>query len=463
MLGIPPDRSVTLAGIVRGRQLYRFVRWLLIGFVLAIGSVSVLGGVSAQSTPALNEFDPDTFPAIDIGHAAPVLLRTDQTVSLEFMFACGFALPMDAECVPQATLFVAHGAKGQFAPVKLTEEYRDSLRVLSARVRAVDNRGQALQYYLDVREEASGVRQRYPSTGAIEPTVLSEYTNVQLGAGKETSPEIVLRLPWGNGPKAVGIDQHPEQATVSADAFDVAPDGTLALLDEVNARVVVVDPEAKTFRSHAIPVQGVGDVRIDARGQVTVLDLVGKRAENSKARIPQLYTVGADGKLKTTAPVYTLRPYRLTDDATVIDMVAQQEVLALDTAGQPRSREEQRGSRIRTPLLVQFLDEHQVRFADMRHRLAFELRSGRTIGPISHFGRTANGYVAVFERQNFRVVWFDARGTVLNDVLVPNNHYSIFNPNGRVGVDKTGAVYLLGSTSNGIEIYRVPGPAEVQS
>jgi hypothetical protein len=249
---------------------------------------------------------------------------------------------------------------------------------------------------------------------------------------------------------------------VSADAFDVAPDGTIALLDQVNTRVMVINPKTKAFRSHSIPVQGVGDVRIDVQGQVTVLDLVGKRAPNSKARIPQLYTVGADGKIKGTAPVYALRPYRLTDEAAVIDMVAQQEVRAVDTNGTTRSREEQRGGRNRTPLLVQFVNEQHARLADIKHRLAFELRSSSALGPISYFGRTPDGYVTVFERQSFRVVWFDAQGTVLKDVLVPNNQYSVFNPNGRVGVDKADAVYILGSTANGIEIHRVPGPTEVR-
>jgi hypothetical protein len=195
MFRTPPDHSVTLVGMPRRRLLYQFVRWLIIGFMIAFGSVLVFGNVSAQSAPTLDEFDPDTFPAIDVGHAAPALVRADETVSLEFMFACAFALPSHEECTPQATLFVAYGVKGQFTPVALTEKFRDTLQVLSAQVPAADTRGQALRYYLEVWEEASGVRQLYPAAGAIEPTVIPQFTAVEVAAAQMVSPELVLRLP----------------------------------------------------------------------------------------------------------------------------------------------------------------------------------------------------------------------------------------------------------------------------
>jgi hypothetical protein len=439
----------------------RFSVWLIIGFVLALVNTMLFNGAFAQTGPDLDKFDPDLYPAIDVGHSAPVLVRSDEKVQLEFTFACGFALPSGERCHPEATLFVARGRSGEFAPVALTEQNRDSLRVLTAELPASDANGPGLRYYLEVREDQVGVRLRYPSAGVLEPTVRSAFTPMGLSAGQQMSPELVLRVPWGDGSEAVGLDQKPNKATLSVDAFDVAPNGTLALLDHVNTRVMLIDPRNHTFRSVAVLLKGVGDVEIDGQGQVTVLDLVGERSQNSKVKTPQLHRLGANGQLMASAPVFALRPTQLTEDATVLDMTDQREITPLNLAGQARSRDEQHQSRTQASLLVQFLTGSQARLADTKRGLAFELRADHDLGAIPYFARTGQSYVVAFESENLRLVWFDAQGHVLKDVVVPNRQSSVFNPTGRIGIDKTGAVYILGSTPEALEIHRVQGPREV--
>lgn len=451
----------TTHDVWRTSQLYTFCLWLLTGLVLTAGNGLWLRATVAQTGPDLSKFDPDIYPAIDVGHAAPVLIRADESVQLEFMLACAFTLPSGDSCLPNATLFVARGHSNTFTSVALTEQNRDSLRVLTADLPATDVNGQGLRYYLEVREEQTGAQVRYPTVGIIEPLILPAFTPVYATAGTKLSPELVLHLPWGAGQTGVGIDQGPNQMTTSVDSFDVAPDGTLALLDHVNERVIVIGKD-KQFRSFPVPVKGVGDITIDAQGRVTVLDLVGERAADSKVRIPQLYHFKPNGTLESKAPVFAMRPHRLSDDLAVPDMVNQRNVWPLHSNGQARSRNEQRQSRSRTQLLIQYLTDRQARFADTQRGLAFEVQSEQSLGAIPYFGRTQQGYVAVFEAHDYRIVWFDTQGRVLQDVIVPNHQYSVFNPHGRVGVDHTGGVYILGSTADGLNVHRVQGPSEVQ-
>ncbi|HEX6291582.1 MAG TPA: hypothetical protein VFZ66_20530 [Herpetosiphonaceae bacterium] len=424
----------------------------MVGFLVGLISLVVTNG--AVATPDLDRFDPDIYPAIDVSHNPPVIARADENVRLAFTFACGFALPNQQRCLPSATLFTAYG-DSQFTPVALAEENHDSLRVLAATVPAADASGQPLRYYLDVTEATTSVQGRHPAVGAIEPLVAADLTPVRLGASTAATAESYLHLGWGTAPSQVGVERHVEQATMAPDSFDVAPNGTIALLDHINQRVVVTNPARGSFHTFGAPLKGVGDVAIDADGTITVLDLVGERTGESKARVPQVHRFDAQGKKLGSATVYASRPTGLTASRSVNDLLDNREVQALKADARAATREEQRQSRSRAAYLVKFLDANHARLADTQRNLTFDVTSSETLGAIAYFGRTAQGYVAVFEDTSLRVVWFDAKGTVIKDVLAPNQQASTFNPNGRVAVDQQGNVYILGSTDTGIEVSRV--------
>jgi hypothetical protein len=315
-----------------------------------------------------------------------------------------------------------------------------------------------------VKEDYANIALRYPTVGVIEPTILPTYTPIQLPTGQPLLTESVLRLAWGSDAHNVGLDAGPEQATVGPDSFDVAPNGAITLLDHVNARVTIFDPQHQTFRHFPVPIQGAGDVAIDAQGRVTVLDLVGKQNTGAKLRIPQLYQLDPNGTIIAETPVFARRPSGLTTDLAVLDRSDGRILRPLDVARQGQDRTAQQRSRSQPTLLIQWLDDQRARLADPENGVAVEITADAPFGAVAYFGRAGQEYVAVFEwMQHLRIVWFDASGQVVQDGLVPNQQSSVFNPTGRVAVDGTGAVYVLGSTPDAVEVFRVQGPAEVQS
>jgi hypothetical protein len=248
---------------------------------------------------------------------------------------------------------------------------------------------------------------------------------------------------------------------IGPDAFDVSPRGRIALLDEVHSRVLVIDPQRGSFRQLAVPIKGVADVAIDDQERVTVLDAVGAFIGNARYRTRQLYRLSPTGELEASAPIYAHLPQAFTSDQAVLDDDEVRLVAPLDAQGQPQSREEQRASRRRPDLLINWVSDTETRLADTPRGMAFELRSDSLLGSVPFFARTDVGYVVVFEwRESFRVVWFDPQGHILKDTRAPNQQTDrfSFNPVGRVALDGSGAIYLLGATTNGLEMYRVRGP-----
>lgn len=444
-------------------KLGRFLLWAFVGMVVGLAASSPVGRAVARSRglPDLAKFDPDVYPPIDIVHTPPMLLRADEEATLSFAFACGYTVGSDRACLPSAELYVTWGPGGDFVATPLVDEDRDTLRILTARVPATNRHGQTLRYYIQVQDVEAGLDLRHPPAGSIEPAIFSEFQRATVTYRAPATIESRIVVPWGEGPNEVGLSEGPEQATVGPDAFDVAPDGTIVLLDEMNSRVLLFEELGASTRAFSVPVRGVGDIDISAGHSISVLDLVGERNGGTGPRIPQLYSIAADGRLIASAQVYALRPLNIFDDGTIFDMADGRKVRPIAQSGQPQSREQQRAARSRPPLLIQWITDYRSRLADPQRGNAFEIESEAPLGPVAFFGSVGPVYVAVFEWTDFQVVWFDESGGILMTSSVPNHRYSVFNPNGRIAVDGAGAVYILGSTEEGIEILRVEGPKEV--
>src|SRR5205823_813851 len=56
--------------------------------------------------------------------------------------------------------------------------------------------------------------------------------------GRTRAPDaIVARAGWGKGDRELGLSAGREQARIGPSAFDVAPDGSVVVLDQVNQRL----------------------------------------------------------------------------------------------------------------------------------------------------------------------------------------------------------------------------------
>lgn len=448
------------------RTWFSFGICLLIGFVVTVLLGQSLQRVSANPTIDLDRFDSDTNPAIDVLHNSPVIAGSGEKVELEFNFVYRFVNKTDSYCNPSVTLFVSYGEGGDCAPMTLIEGDRDGSRIYSVNLPTKDESGQSLRrYYLQVSDPQVGLDIRYPTAGAVDLFVASELIPVDLPAQKPVETgELALGLPWRDGPEAVGLRQqragYPwRQGPV---AMDVADDGRIALLDLVKERILIFDPTEKGFTTIPVPFKLLNypDVQFDQDGQLAVFDPKGEPlGDQSTVNIPRLFRFLPDGQIGAVAPVFVEIPGWLNKDLQVMDWGDMRLVTPFDASGKANSRETQQQKQSpRLTMKYMLTTVNDVRFADWEKGIAFAVHSESMLGAIICFEKTSQGYVAVFEGDQLRAVWFDEAGKVLKDVTLPKEDYSEIKPVGRTSVTPDGSLYFLRSTENGIEVRFVKAP-----
>ncbi|GIU91805.1 MAG: hypothetical protein KatS3mg011_0711 [Acidimicrobiia bacterium] len=435
------------------------IAWLIAGFVLGFASLGVLlqgGFAGAAPSPDPTQWDPDVHPPLYIVHEARSVTDAGSIVDVQVHVACDFAALRTSECSPDVTLWASWGGS-PYVEVPLAETRVDSLQVWTAHLPARHPQLGSLRYYFEASHRALGEPVRSPISGVYEPAVFDSFVAVPLDAPTFVEPEIVLEAPWGTGPTEIGLEDGSEQATVGPDAFAYAEDGTLALLDQVNGRVVTVSPEG-VWTTFDAPLKGVGDVAFSG-SSILVLDLVGETQGLSRVRIPQILKYDREGSLLAKAPVFAMEPRRLLASGAVVDESSNSLVYPFDGTA-ARSRSEQRATRKPHSFRVQVVSDQVAWLADLGTDTAFEVDATTgELGAIPEFTRLGDSYLVVFDQPNtFRIVWFDSNGTVERDVTVANERHSVFLPKGRVAVTSRGDVLILNSDEDGISIMRVPGP-----
>ncbi len=459
--------------------IYRRTRWLLakqtwfsfslcllIGFVVSVLLGHSFQRVSAVPAIVMDRFESDVNPTIDVLHNPPVITHSSEKIKLEFHFVCKYVDPDGSCCNPSGTLFVSYGDGNDFKPKLLVEEDHDSLRVLTSTLPVVDESGRSLRrYYLQVTHPQVGLEVRYPTAGAVDLFVASDLIPVDLPVEKpiETG-EIALGLPWGDGAEEVGLMQIREGYPwrVGPIAMDVAEDGRIALLDFVNEHILIFDPTERSFKTILVTFKRprYPDVQFDRNGEVAVFDPVGAPLdEQSTANIPRLYRLLSDGQIGAVAPVFVRWPGGLNKDLQVLDTSEVRLVTPFNASGEANPREVQRqkqSPRLSMKYMLETVND--VRFADWEKGIAFAVHSASRLGAINCFEKTPQGYLAVFESDWLRAIWFDEAGKVLKDVTLPREEYSEINPIGRTSVTPDGGLYFLRSTENGIEVRFTPAP-----
>lgn len=440
--------------------------------ILVTSVLTITPSPSPTTTPIpaipidLSRFDLDMEPPIQVSHKPPLIARSDENVKLEFEFMCAYMFDAAGiTCRPKATLFVAYDAEEDFTPISLTEEYRESFRILAADLPASNEKGEPIRYYLQVNDQQVGLDVRYPVEGTIDLFTTPTFTIVDLPAQKPVEQgELALAVPWGKGPDEVGLQKregYPSREGPSA--MDVAQDGKFALLDHVNERVLIYDPHEQFFSSIPLPFvyKSQGNLQFDQKGQLAIFDKVGEPVDQSTVSVPRLYRMFLDGSIDKVAPVFAFYPSVLTKDLQVLDRYDGKLVEPFSPTGEVNPREVQRNKNPQTfrYRFIESSNPYIVRLADVEAGLAFEVRSDSHLGGIRSFEKTPHGYVVVFEQDQFRVIWFDPSGNVLQDVTLPgSDDYSEIDLDGKVAIDQYGSLYMLVSTSRGIEVRHIEVP-----
>jgi hypothetical protein len=207
-----------------------------------------------------------------------VLTRAGEPVTLRYAIVCA---PRDdgEPCDGSGSVFVRRGQSGPFKQLALRrgEDSRNG-RYFVDLPREIASWPAGFSYYATLRDGGSGASITVPAGGAAAPqrsVPLRDATEVTLGAhafGRDRAPdEQVVAAGWGSEVGEAGLVGSRELGFVGPSSFDVAADGSVVLLDQVNARVQRWSRVG--VKVTALEVSGgLADFALEAGGAMDVLE-----------------------------------------------------------------------------------------------------------------------------------------------------------------------------------------------
>lgn len=267
----------------RGSWSRRRAAALGFGAGACVGMTLLAGGVvSAHDGPTAVP------PAIERGlrdvlHTPPLLARQGSRVTLRYDVLCqadGFGKP----CAPTGNVFIRRAGETAYRRQRLAPAGESGLETV------VDVQPEELSYYA-VIDDGAGSLMTVPAGGAVAPQrvwAVADLTSVSLGVhvfGRARKPDgRVLAGSWGSGSGAFGLIRGREMARIGPSAFDVASDGSVVVLDQVNDRLATYGPP--NSGPSYVPITftgGEGDLALGADGTAYVLDQGAEPAVRSYA------------------------------------------------------------------------------------------------------------------------------------------------------------------------------------
>jgi hypothetical protein len=202
----------------------------------------VIGGIALTSVSAAGE-PTAAVPSVDAVHTPPVLTGAGEPITLRYAIVCA---PRDDgdPCDGSGSVFVRRGQSGPFQQLALRrgEDSRDG-RYFVDLPREIASWPAGFSYYAILRDGGNGTRITVPAGGAAAPqrsVPLRDATEVTIGAhafGRDRAPdERVVGAAWGSEVGEAGLVGSRELGFVGPSSFDVAADGSVVVLDQVNAR-----------------------------------------------------------------------------------------------------------------------------------------------------------------------------------------------------------------------------------
>jgi len=287
----------------------RLICWCVCG--LALGVVAGLGAVAAAGSVASGSGPPDREAAriIDVGHLPPLLRVPGEAASLRFNVFCPApgADGFDGEpCDASGDVFVRAGTAGAFLkiPLRRTDDVADGRYVTDVPADLAAS-PEGFSYYAVLRNEATGASLTVPSAGAAAPQLslpLEHAVVVDLGAHRFGSTRHadarVVAAPWGSAPGRVGLLHGPTFGPIGPSAFDVAANGDVAVLDQVNGRVERWHAGRHAADTTVDVSGGIADMALEADGTIDVLEPTGEAS-----RTPELRSFAPSGALRSETPI----------------------------------------------------------------------------------------------------------------------------------------------------------------
>ena len=237
----------------------------------------VIGGIALTSSSAASGPTPMA-PGLDAVHIPPVLTRAGEPVTLRYAIVC--APREDGEpCDGSGSVYVRAGQSGPFEQLTLRRgEDSSEGRYYVDLPREIASSRAGFSYYAVLRDDASGATTTVPAGGDAAPqrsVPLRDATELSLGAhafGRSRTPdERVVAAGWGSEVGEAGLAGSRELGFIGPSSFDVAADGTVAVLDQVNARVE--HWTRASVKATSVEVSGgLADFALEPGGMMDVLE-----------------------------------------------------------------------------------------------------------------------------------------------------------------------------------------------
>jgi hypothetical protein len=258
-------------------------RWPLAGFVLGslVGATVLTVNVVGASSPG--RLEAASASVGDVLHTPPLLVQAGEPVELTYDVVCApQADESEGGCAPEGSVFVRGVGETDFEELALAREPEGRL---SVDIPPGRTDGAGFEYYARI-DTGVGEPAIVPAGAGDAPQrvwTLERSTAVDFGVhrfGETEAPSSTLdELAWGKGRRMLGLDSGREQSRIGPSAFDMGPDGSAILLDQVNDRLMVTRANADP---RVLPIEfagGEGDLAVGNDGAIYVLDAGGAGAD----------------------------------------------------------------------------------------------------------------------------------------------------------------------------------------
>jgi hypothetical protein len=376
-------------------------------------AAGVIGGVVLTSVSAAGPGPSQGAGAlIDATHIPPVLTLPGEPVRLRYAIVCA---PRDdgLPCDGSGTVYIRRGG-GAFQALALRrgDESKDGRYY-------VDVPAGDFQYYAVLRDNVTGATVTLPTGGADAPQVslqMRDPVSVWLGRhvfGRVRAPDArVAQANWGSAPQDVGLGGSRELGFSGPSSFDVEADGSVDVLDSVNARVM----RWARGRREVIALPGtteLADFAVGADGGFDVLDALGT-----------LRSFAPDGRPRWSQKLADRTWAKLVGGPVVLQEPSEQ-WMPVATQGNPLTRAEQAragrpGQRLRNgnELVVARVGADELRIAEVQGSApvrGWRITSETPLGEVQLAEQRGNEIVVVTrvytdERDEFLVLVLDRAG-----------------------------------------------------
>jgi hypothetical protein len=269
-----------------------------------LGAAAGIGAVAAAGSVASGPPDRDAARIVDVGHLPPLLRVPGEAATLRFNVFCPGAVEGEP-CDAAGDVFIRAGTADAFRkiPLRRTDDVANGRYVADVPADLAAS-PEGFSYYAVLRNEVTGASLTVPSAGTAAPQLslpLAHAVVVHLGTHRfgstRRADERVADAPWGSVPGAAGLLHGPTFGPIGPSAFDVAANGDVTVLDQVNRRVERWHAGRHAADTPVDVTGGIADMAVEADGTIDVLEPTGEGGT------PELRSFAPSGALRWRAPI----------------------------------------------------------------------------------------------------------------------------------------------------------------